>query len=139
MLAQTDRTRGRAGLLNFIRAENGSTTIEFMLIVPLITTLVLLVTDTSLLFLRQSTLLNISRDTARAVSRHMMTPAEAKAYAEAVAKTARSSPTATVTINNGAVTVEMVADARSSAPFGIVSYAVGDKIYAYANNVMEPM
>ena len=94
-------------LVRFAKDDRGSVTIEFTLLLPLFTAFLLLVTDASLLFLRQTTLMNVARDTARAVSRYAMTAAEAKTYAETVAKTGQGAATATVTVANGIVTVNI--------------------------------
>lgn len=126
-------------LVRFAKDDRGSVTIEFTLLLPLFTAFLLLVTDASLLFLRQTTLMNVARDTARAVSRYAMTAAEAKTYAEKVAKTGQGAATATVTVTNGIVTVLITTNARSAAPFGIVRFAVGDKISGTATSTMEPI
>ena len=126
-------------LIRFTKDDGGSVTIEFTLLLPLFTAFLLLVTDASLLFLRQTTLMNVARDTARAVSRYAMTAAEAKTYAESVAKTGQGAATATVTITNGIVTVNVTTSAKSAAPFGIVSFAVGDKLSGTATSTMEPI
>lgn len=138
-MSGSNRRTLRNSIHCFLNEENGTSTIEFMLMVPLFAVLILLVTDASLLFLRQAVLMNISRDTARIVSRHAMTPAEAKSYAERVANTRASQATAQVTIADGFVTVILSSDSASSAPFGIVKFAVGDKIVARAINMMEPV
>lgn len=123
----------------FLDDERGTATIEFVFMVPLFTTLVLLITDASLLFLRHTSLMNVSRDTARIVSRHAMSPEEAEIYAAAAAKTEASIATANVSIANGFVTVTITSDSATSAPFGIVKFAVGDKITAVAISTMEPV
>lgn len=124
---------------SFLIDERGSATVEFVLLFPLFSMVLLLLADASLLFLRQTNLMNISRDTARIVSRYAMTPVEAKAYAEAAARTGQSSATAEVTVLNGFVTVTITSDAASSAPFGMVAFAVGDQIVAQAVSTMEPV
>lgn len=126
-------------LVRFVKDDRGSVTIEFTLLLPLFTAFLLLVTDASLLFLRQITLMNVARDTARAVSRYAMTAAEAKTYAETVAKTGQGAATATVTIANGIVTVNVTTSAKSAAPFGIVRFAVGDNLSGTATSTMEPI
>lgn len=133
------RGRGRRSFNCFLKDDNGTATVEFVLMVPLFTMFLLLVTDASLLFLRHTTLMNVSRDTARIVSRHAMTPDVAKVYAESRASTVDSPATATVTIDNGFVTVVVTSNAASSAPFGIVKFAVGDKITAATTSTMEPV
>lgn len=129
----------RRNLRRFLIDDHGSVTVEFLLMVPLFTTFLLLATDASILFLRQTTLMNVARDTARAVSRYAMTAPEGQAYAQAAAASGLGPATATVTIQNGAVTVQILTDAQSAAPFGIVSFAVGDKISGFAINTMEPI
>jgi Flp pilus assembly protein TadG len=107
--------------------------------VPLFTMLVLLITDASLLFLRQTSLMNVSRDTARIVSRHAMTAEEAEVYAVAAAETGASTASASVEVVDGFVTVVITSDAATSAPFGIIKFAVGDTISAVAISTMEPV
>ena len=123
----------------FLTDDNGTSTVEFVLMLPLFTMLLVLLADASLLFLRQTTLMNISRDTARIVSRHAMTAADAVIYAESQARTKQSTASAQVTIANGFVTVLLSSDSASSAPFGIISFAVGDKLVARAISTMEPV
>jgi Flp pilus assembly protein TadG len=124
---------------DFLRDEDGTATIEFVLMVPLFSMVLLLLADASLLFLRHTSLMDVSRDTARIVSRYAMTPAEAKVYAEKIASTARSAATAEVTVLNGFVTVTISSDSAASAPFGMVNFAVGDQIVAQAISTMEPV
>jgi Flp pilus assembly protein TadG len=129
--------RQRAKL--FLVEEHGTATLEFVILFPLFTMLLLLVVDASLLFLRHTMLMNVSRDTARIVSRHAMTPAEAKVYAESFASTPASTATAEVFFQSNYVVVRLTADAASSAPFGLISFAVGDTIVARAISNMEPV
>jgi Flp pilus assembly protein TadG len=130
---------GHRTIRSFLIDERGSATVEFVLLFPLFSMVLLLLADASLLFLRQTNLMNISRDTARIVSRYAMTPVEAKAYAEAAARTGQSAATAEVTVLNGFVTVTITSDAASSAPFGMVAFAIGDEIVAQAVSTMEPV
>ena len=139
MIPRFRSSAGSNSLRHFLQDERGSATIEFVLMVPLFAALVLLVTDASLLFLRQTTLMNISRDTARIVSRHAMTPIEAQDYARRAAQTKVSTATANVTIANGVVTVVLTSSAGASAPFGMVEFAVGDTLTAVAISTMEPI
>jgi Flp pilus assembly protein TadG len=126
-------------LRRFLVEDTGSTTIEFVVMVPLFTTFLLMAADASMLFLRQTTLMNVARDTARAVSRYAMTPAEGQAYAQIAAANGQGGATATVTIVNGIVTVRIDTNAQSAAPFGIVQFAVGNTISATAMNTLEPV
>lgn len=124
---------------SFLTSTDGTATIEFVILFPLFTTLLLLVVDASMLFLRHTALLNVSRDTARIVSRHAMSAAEAKAFAEAFASTPNSPATAEIIIQNDQVIVRVSTDSRATSPFGIIPIAVGDKLVARAISSMEPV
>ncbi len=124
---------------SFLREDDGTTTVEFVILLPLFTTVLLLAVDASLLFLRHTSLMNIARDTARIVSRHAMTIDEAVTYAELAAATPAAPADAQVTIVDGFVTVILSSESSNSAPFGIISFATGDKIVARAINIMEPI
>jgi Flp pilus assembly protein TadG len=126
-------------LRRFLVEDTGSTTVEFVLMVPLFTAFLLLAVDASMLLLRQTTLMNVARDTARAVSRYAMTAAEGQAYAQGAAANGQGTAVASVTIVNGIVTVRVDTNAQSAAPFGIVTFAVGDTISATAMNTLEPI
>ncbi|WP_145111201.1 TadE/TadG family type IV pilus assembly protein [Cereibacter sediminicola] len=126
-------------VLSRLRRDEGSATIEFVLMLPMFMALLMLITDASLLYMRQSSLLNISRDTARIVSRHAMTAVEAEAYAAGIGSTAKSRVEARVSVADGFVTVTLTADAASLTPFGIVAFAVGEKLSVTATNIMEPV
>ena len=65
----------------FMSQENGSTTVEFVLWLPLLVAVLIVAVDASVLYMRQSNLWQVSRDTARIVSRHGMTELVAEAYA----------------------------------------------------------
>ncbi len=133
------RPLGDKSFTRFLVEENGTATVEFVILLPLFTMILLLVADASMLFLQHTSLMNVSRDTARIVSRHAMSPAEAKLYAEAEASRGRSIATADVTIQDGFVTVIITSDASAAAPFGIVAFAVGDVIAGRAISTMEPI
>ncbi|MES2549051.1 MAG: TadE/TadG family type IV pilus assembly protein [Pseudomonadota bacterium] len=131
--------RRRRSLRSFLQDADGTATVEFVILFPLFTTLLLLVVDASMLFLRHTSLMNVSRDTARIVSRHAMTADEAKSYAEAFASTPSSPATAEVIIETDRVIVRLTTDSRSTSPFGIIPIAVGDKLVARAITSMEPV
>lgn len=129
----------RRSIREFLSGESGSVTVEFALMVPLFTGLLMLMTDASMLYLQHSKLMNVSRDTARIVSRHAMTVEEAKAYAEAAGSNLRGNASAEVSVTNGLVTVIISSPASAAAPFGIVKFAVGSSIVAATTNTMEPV
>ena len=116
---------------SFLTSTDGTATIEFVILFPLFTTLLLLVVDASMLFLRHTALLNVSR--------HAMSAAEAKAFAEAFASTPNSPATAEIIIQNDQVIVRVSTDSRATSPFGIIPIAVGDKLVARAISSLEPV
>lgn len=69
-------------LRDFLRDEKGSVTIEFILWIPLIMALVALVIDATTIYVTQTEMWNVARDTARRMVQGM-TEAEAKDYAYA--------------------------------------------------------
>jgi Flp pilus assembly protein TadG len=127
------------GFRRFRRDEKGSATVEFVMMVPVFMGIMLLVADASLLYNKQAMLMNVSRDTARIVSRYALTAEEAQLHAAKLAGTVGDSAKARVTILNGFVTVTVETSAASAAPFGFVKFAVGEKISATATTVMEPI
>jgi Flp pilus assembly protein TadG len=138
-MVDNDTPPRRRNLLSFMNDTGGTATVEFVILFPLFTMLLLLVVDASMLFLRHTMLMNVSRDTARIVSRHAMTAAEAKVYAEAYASTPSSPATAEIIIGADQVIVRLTTDSRSTAPFGIIPIAVGDKLVARAISSLEPV
>lgn len=119
--------------------ERGSATVEFVLMVPVFMALMFLIADASLLYNKQAMLLDISRDTARIVSRHALTAEEAEIHAARAAGTSVSPATANVSITDGFVTVTVATDAATAAPFGFIKFAISDKMSATAIVVMEPV
>jgi Flp pilus assembly protein TadG len=134
-----DAHRCRRSIQSFLTDTDGTATIEFVILFPLFTTLLLLTVDASMLFLRHTALMNVSRDTARIVSRHAMTVDEAKAYAEAFASTPNSPATAEVIVDAEQVIVRISTDSAASSPFHIIPIAVGDKLVARTIISLEPV
>jgi len=56
------------GMLTFLRDDRGSQTIEFVLWLPIIVSLMVIITDASILYLTQTEMWNVARDTARRLS-----------------------------------------------------------------------
>ena len=57
-------------LRGFGQRDEGNVTVEFVLWIPVLCTVLMLFVDTSLAYMSQSNFWNISRETARIVSRH---------------------------------------------------------------------
>ena len=132
------RHRGKIG--SFLRRERGGVTVEFVLWVPVFFSLVLLSADASLLFLRQSNFWTVSRDTARIVARHGMETEAAEDWAAEQARIGDYRPEVAVEIDpvRDTVTVTITGAAASMAPFGMMRFALGDRISAAVTQVREP-
>jgi Flp pilus assembly protein TadG len=126
-------------VLRFLNDCSGTATVEFVLVVPLFMLILMLTADASALYLQQTKYWNITRDTARAVSRHGLTDVEAVDFARDRASTSKVAAEVTVVIVNNMVTVTISGDAAESSVFGITKFAVGDRITASTTNIMEPI
>ncbi len=65
------------GVSQFLRDENGSATIEFVLWVPIFVVILVAATDATVLYLHHTEMWNVSRDVARRVAVGDMTEADA--------------------------------------------------------------
>ena len=103
--------------------ESGATTVEFVLWVPVFMFILMITVDVSLLFLRQSNLWQVARDTARQVSiRHWSgdVVGQAEAYAVANGTFSGDVPTAKVVITgNTLVQVQLAVPMSEVGVFGI--------------------
>lgn len=122
----------------FMSREEGSTTIEFVLWLPLLVGVLMVAVDASVLYMRQSNLWQVSRDTARIVSRHGMTEGIAEAYARSEAQFGDYVPNVNVQIDGQLVTVTMAASLDQISPIGIFNFAVGEQLVASITHAMEP-
>lgn len=113
-------------------------TIEFVLWLPLLTSLFLIATDATVAFMRQSQMWQVSRDTARIVSRHGMTEQAAETYAIENAAFGSTVPAVDVETNGMEVTVEIVTPASAMTVFGTLNFAMGTNIVTRVVHAMEP-
>lgn len=130
---------------SFLAEEHGGVTVEFVLWLPVFAALIAGAVDISLAFMNQSNYWNVARDTARLVSRHALTSAQAVTYAESNATFGSGTPTAVVTLSptaNGAtptqVLVTISAPASSVDAFGIFGIFSGTTITASVKHNIEP-
>lgn len=126
---------------SFGNDTRGSVTVEFVMWVPIFLGVFLTLADVSMLYLRQSGMMTVSQDTARIVSRHALDPESAADYARGEARIGSYSPDVTVEVDEAAatVTVTISAEATEIAPFGVFSYAMGDKITTKVTRSLEPI
>lgn len=70
------------GIQTFLRDDRGSQTIEFLLWLPIIMSLLVIITDASILYLTHTEMWNVARDTARRLSSgQLQTENDAVVYA----------------------------------------------------------
>lgn len=122
----------------FLSRDEGSTTVEFVLWLPLLVAVLIVAVDASVLYMRQSNLWQVSRDTARIVSRHGMDEAAAKAYATSEATYSNHVPTVDVVVTGQFVTVTLAANLNEIAPIGILNFALNDQLTASVTQAVEP-
>lgn len=109
--------------------ESGATTVEFVLWVPVFMLILMLTVDVSLLFLRQSNMWQVARDTARQVSiGQLTTKAKAEEYAELKGTFGGDTPAADVEIDTTYrwVRVNISVPMREVGVFGI--FKVGGRV-----------
>ncbi len=123
----------------FGRDVRGGVTVEFVLWVPIFIGIILLAADASVAFTRQSTMLDVSQNTARILARHGMTIDEALVYASAQSEFAGHKPAVDIQLSDNEVTVLISADSRVMAPFGILAPALGDTVSVKVRHGLEPI
>jgi Flp pilus assembly protein TadG len=128
-------------LRRFLSQEGGSITVEFSLWIPVLLSVMFLGINASILFSAQSSYWNVSRDTARVVSRHAMGVEEAEAYARRSATLGSYVPEVQVSIDDelDVVTVVITAEVQSLIPFDVTSFALGDSFSVRVSQSMEPI
>jgi Flp pilus assembly protein TadG len=130
-------SRKKAGV--FRRKEDGGVTIEFVLWMPVLVAFLFFATDVTLAFMRQSHMWQVSRDTARIVSRYGMDELQAEAYAVQQGTIGGVVPTVDVTVTTTEVLVQMTMPATSISPFNTIKLAVGENLRASVLHAMEPL
>jgi uncharacterized membrane protein len=80
----TAKLPSRFYLSRFRRDETAAVTVEFVLWLPLFFVIMFLIVEVSLLFLTQSSMWNVARDTARRIAMHEFDQTSAEAHANSV-------------------------------------------------------
>ena len=122
----------------FLKDHCGAVSVEFVLWVPLLFSFILLATDASLGFMRQSQMWQVSRETARIVSRYGMDEAAAESFAAAHAGFGNHKTEVDVSIVDGDVVVTMAVPTEALAPFGTLGFLADDKYVTQVVHAMEP-
>lgn len=127
-----------ADLRSFKRDEEGNTTIEFVLWFPLLVFLLLFATDVTMAFMRQSHVWQVSRETARIVSRHGMDEAAAEAFARDKGRMGASIPDVDVSFEGSDVVVVMSLPTATLTPFNTLGLVIGNQVTTRVTHAMEP-
>ena len=126
-------------LKRFARAETGSMSIEYVIMVPLFVAMISGAVDLSRVFVDQSNFYSAARDTARVVARHAMDEAAGEAYAAARAAQITNAATLTdVTIDTTSVTVTISAPVTALAKFQFLSFLNSVTLSASVTQALEP-
>jgi Flp pilus assembly protein TadG len=130
-----------ASFRTFRDGTDGGVTVEFVMWVPVFLGVFLTLADVSMMYLRQSSLMSVSQDTARIVSRHGLDPEAAEVYARHEAQIGSYAPEVSVEVDESAatVTVTISAAATEIAPFGVFTYALGDMVTTQVTRSLEPI
>lgn len=126
---------------SFLRAEDGTATVEFAILVPAFLSMVLFAADTAAAFTHQSNMLSISQQTARIVARHGLDAEGAADFAKGQLRIGSYTPDVAVTLDDllQRVTVVVTADTAEIAPFGFLSRAMSDTISVSVSHALEPI
>ena len=133
--------RLRRALRGFGRRSDGSVTVEFVLWLPVFLSVIMFSTDASVMFMRQSNFWNVSRETARIVSRHGLDAVAAESYAAVNARFGDYTPDVAVTVDalSSTVTVSISGESGRMAPFCVLGFAMGDTVSATVTQTLEPI
>ncbi len=124
---------------NFLSDQRGSLSIEFVLWLPAFAFLLLLAADSTMAFMRQSQMWQVSRETARIVSRYGMDELTAETYAATMATIGETVPTVDVGFANAEVSVAMTMPLASMAPFGVLGFLPSQNVSVTVTHAMEPL
>jgi len=124
--------------MKFCRDENGSVTIEFVLWLPLALYLVVMAVDATFAFLGLTNMWQVSRETARVMSRYGMSEADAEAQAATSGTFLGITPTVSIAYNSGDVVVAMSMPAQGLTPFGVFGFTSSTNITTVVSHAMEP-
>ena len=122
----------------FRRSERGAVSVDFVMWVPVLFAIILIATDATMAFMRQSHMWQVSRETARIVSRYGMDEATAEAYAQAEATISNTKPVVDVTLTSTDVTVTMSMPVTAMMPFNTLGFALDDNISTIVTHALEP-
>lgn len=138
------RAGGKYGKIKtFLRQEDGTSTIEFVLWLPIVVLILLLIVDLSMLFMSRSQAMRVLQDTNRlySVGQFTGTPAEriTKAQNYALSRLRGLSPSATATTveTNRVVRTQATMETREIAQIGFLGLMIDTTMVVAAEHRVE--
>ena len=129
----------RCRFKSMVRSEDGAVSVDFVMWVPILFAIILLATDATLAFMRQSQMWQVSRETARVVSRYGMDELTAEAHAASQVRIGTTLPAVDVAFGPADVTVSMSMPIAEMTMFNTLGFAIGDTITTTVTHAMEPI
>lgn len=126
-------------MFRFKKDESGAVTIEFVLWLPMVLLLLLMAVDATFAFIGMGNMWQISRETARVVSRYGMSESEAETWAAQQGTFTKQVPTVDVAFDSGDVVVTMQTPIHSLTPFGMLSFGTDYQFTSQVRHAMEPL
>ena len=125
--------------MRFLKKEDGSVTVEFVIWLPVVLALFLLAVDATFIFLGAGNMWQTSREAARVVSRYGMTEAEAETWVANRASFTDFTPAVDITFETGDVIVRTSMPVRAMTPFGMFGFADDAAYSTEVRHAMEPV
>ncbi len=141
MVGAADRKYGK--IRAFLRDESGSSTIEFVLWLPIVLLILLLIVDASMLFMSRSHAIRVLQDTNRlySVGQFTGTPVERIAQAQTYAlnrlRGLSPSATALTTETNRVVRTQATMETREIAQIGFLGVMIDTTMVVIAEHRVE--
>ena len=123
----------------FLKSENGAVSVDFVMWMPVLMAILIIATDATMGFMRQSYMWQTSREAARIVSRYGMDEATAEAYVKQVTRIGDKFGDVDVAFTPGEVSVTLSMETRYMLPFNSFGFAIGDKFTTHVTHTMEPI
>ena len=123
----------------FLKSENGAVSVDFVMWMPVLMAILIIATDATMGFMRQSHMWQTSREAARIVSRYGMDEATAEAYVKQVTRIGDKFGDVDVAFTPGEVSVTLSMETRYMLPFNSFGFAIGDKFTTHVTHTMEPI
>ena len=131
---------GRPGLpVRFLRDENGSATISFLIWVPAFMFLLTFFTDLSLYFLSRTSMADVTRETARQVAIRGLAAADVPGYMEERFQLGGRQFWVDVDVADNQVTVDLDVVVGDATLFGIIELLTGNIMSVRAVVQLEPI